>query len=492
MAIATRLHSNGSLFVNGTIDEVSLSNIRTVFLTTLGRGEYIIPSDFVNLISIEGIGTGGGNVDTGWLTGGGGGAYAKSTSIKGLIPGQTLYYNIGVQSSSLNRVNVSQTWINTTNTVPTNSSTGILADGGVIQYGGLADNSVGDVKYSGGNANLNFIGATNRASGGGGAGGPHGPGGIGANNASVAGGGGGSNGGLDADAGTGGAGQGNGYRLGIGVNTGAGGNVMANGQNGSIWTQTSDGQIAGPGGGGGGATTGAGRYGGLYGGGSGGRASGITGSGLQKGGQGIIVITYFSNTANASTVKERVVSNFDGTKYIVYGGIDEYTNSGSSSQKVLLANGVVRISGKFDEYSFNLDNSLNMLGITSTSINNGTATMSLSFLSDGTCTTDSGGNGTWYDTTANGSNFEIQTAYTSNFSLSSPPPLSMSFFGESITVGQKTNWYTLNSTRTINGTLFDLSDSATFTVYIRQKLIHSNIKSAEFTFQRTSGGPPPP
>ena len=53
---------------------------KTVFLTTLGANTFTIPNDFGGLISVEAIGAGGGATSAA-NTQGGGGAYAKSTSV---------------------------------------------------------------------------------------------------------------------------------------------------------------------------------------------------------------------------------------------------------------------------------------------------------------------------------------------------------------------------------------------------------------------------
>ena len=294
---------------------------KTVFIPVISAGSFIIPSDFSRLVSVEAIG-GGASYSSGSTGGNGGGAYAKSTSVTGLVPGGTAYYgNIGADQDS---------WFNASaNAVPTISTQGVLAkrglpgSGATGGAGGQASASVGDVKYSGGAGGTGASG-TSRG-GGGGAAGPGGAGGDGASgvvgNGSGGGGSGatatapgtagltptsssGSNGGASAGQ-TGGAGTtgsgGAGITGGGGGGAGsAGGNGGAGGTGGAIWTANytwngtalvSSSATAGPGGGSG-AGSGIGGSAGSnesspYGGGVGG---GTNNNAI--GGAGIIVFTY--------------------------------------------------------------------------------------------------------------------------------------------------------------------------------------------------------
>lgn len=240
----------------------SSSAVKTVFITA--SGAYTIPADFSSLISIEGIGAGAGGMVGALFNpgdGGGGGAYAKNTTLTGLTAGGTVYVQCGVGGSSGN--SGTDTWFNkSANSAPTLSSDGILAKAGQInRVGGSAGSSLGDVTRSGG-------GSAN--DGGGGAAGPDADGGAGSTSA---------------------GGDGNGGQAGGGA-----GGIDSSGQRtgaaGTYWTQTSNGATAGPGGGGAdGGTASTGGSGGLYGGGGGGGGDGEAGG---AGRNGIVVFTYRS------------------------------------------------------------------------------------------------------------------------------------------------------------------------------------------------------
>ena len=276
---------------------------KVVFITTVGTGTFIVPSDFGSLVSIEAIGGGAGAGNgTPGDCGGGGGAYAKSTTASGLAAGSTAYYQVGSGGNGFGGPASSgtDTWFNTTsNSAPTLASQGVLAKAGTVAadsktagVGGAASACVGDVKYSGGNGGLNAQAGSH--GGGGGAGGPGGAGGNGGQpNGGSNGGGGGAGAGLTTVGGnasfstpgtnaTGGGAGGQGALSGSGVTAGG---------NGTYWTQSSNSATAGSGGGGGGGGGSAGAGGGLYGGGGGGSSSG-TAAGVGAGGQGIIVFTY--------------------------------------------------------------------------------------------------------------------------------------------------------------------------------------------------------
>ena len=68
---------------------------KTVFITTTGAGTFTVPGDFLSLVSVEAIGAGGGSLRLGGAPGSGGGAYAKSTGVTGLVANGTAYVSIG-------------------------------------------------------------------------------------------------------------------------------------------------------------------------------------------------------------------------------------------------------------------------------------------------------------------------------------------------------------------------------------------------------------
>lgn len=237
---------------------------KTVFITS--TGSFTIPSDFASLVSIEAIGAGANGAASTYSpifggsngAGGGGGAYAKITSLSGLTAGGTLYCQVPAANSG-------DAWANiTTNAAPTSTSDGVLAKGASGSSRGASSTSVGTTKRDGGNAG--------NGGGGGGAGGPNGDGGNGGGSLSGAGG--------VGNNGASGGGSGGSYP------GGAGGN-------GSYWIQTSNSATAGPGGGGGSGMPGGagGNYGG---GGGGGRYSGSTTASSGAGKPGLIVFTYLT------------------------------------------------------------------------------------------------------------------------------------------------------------------------------------------------------
>jgi hypothetical protein len=328
--------------------------IKTVFITS--GTTYVIPADFVSLVSVEAIGGGGSGRNTANGGGGGGGGYAYSNAITGLAPGQTTFVSIGAGGAGGRSApsNGGQTWFNTTNTAPSLSTTGVLATGGVAgasPAGGAGGaGTIGTVLRTGGTGGTGLNTAPQQIrGGGGGAAGPRGNGANGGNahtaNPGGAGAGGGGDGGSAGGNGTVSAGGRGGNGFGgtgggagatgtptaavagtAGTSGGGGGgfattagiaNNGANGGTGSFWTATAGGTAGSGGGGGGTALSGAGSTtggdGALYGGGGGG--GGTSGAGL--GGGGIVVFTYddtapvgrywvggtgsWGNTANWST-----------------------------------------------------------------------------------------------------------------------------------------------------------------------------------------------
>jgi hypothetical protein len=284
-----------------SITEVTLQRV----IITSGSGSATVPSNLTQLISIECIGSGD-DGDT-FSRGGGGGAYAKITSLSGFTANATYYYHTGVKGAS-----GQDTWVNKVfNIKPSSSSDGVAAARASGTTGGSSTNSVGTTRYSGGNGGTNLSG---RGNGGGGAAGPLGAGQNGGSSATNSGGGGGGAGGGSSTAGTAGGatngGNGGAGYLGTGGTTGTSGTGAAGtaggggagggsttGSNGGAGGASSYwGTNIGPGGGGGGgggafATAGTnGGAGGLYGGGGGGEGTSAGTPGIGQ--TGLIVITY--------------------------------------------------------------------------------------------------------------------------------------------------------------------------------------------------------
>jgi len=293
----------------------------------------------VSTVTVEAIGAGGCPQNAISGRAGGGGAYAKTTSLA-VTSGNTTYV-YPAPRLSLAFSSASNSWFNkNANAAPSNTTDGVLAAGGASGLGGTAANSIGvDLKYSGGDGGLNNTTATFdkfRGGGGGGSAGPNGNGKAGGNawntgtTSGTGGGGGGSNGGFSSAGsaaasstvggaggnGTGGSGGGAGgtssTNAGAGTaNTGAGGGGGsasatnsrydgAFGASSTIWTV--DGVTYGPSGGSGGAgctSTVGGKSGSVfdYGGGQG---SGNVG-GSNESSRGLVVLTYTMASVSAAT-----------------------------------------------------------------------------------------------------------------------------------------------------------------------------------------------
>lgn len=347
---------------------MSNRDIKTIFIKS--GTTFNVPSDFKRFISVEAIGAGGGTTGGG---GGGGGSYAKSISITNLTPGQSIYVNVGagVQGSP-----GGNSWFNIqTNSPPTTSANGVFAEGGLNNSGGAApqtslSNLVGDIIRLGGGGG--YYVTTGRG-GGGGAAGPDFDGGFGANGAISGGGGGGGGANLSGVTGngkiafdynggdggqttfndltTGGAGPAAVGTIPVSSAYGGGGGgggsiwtIAAPGSNGIYWTQTSDGELAGPGGGGGGgggsSTTssltllGLGSNGGNYG---GGRGGGGSAGGPYSGGQGIIIFTYEANPAASHSILSNGII-----------GTENYLDETTGTSSAQFANS--SINGILDEF----------------------------------------------------------------------------------------------------------------------------------------------
>lgn len=279
----------------------------TVFLngTSSINQSWSVPADWNNANnSVTCIGAGGNGALEG---GGGGGSYASTTN---LTLSGSITYTIGIPATTSVGNMVNETYFNSTasSTASLSCASGKAAVTNTAGPGGTTANSIGTLKYAGGNGGA---GSTGAGSGGGGSAGMVGAGKNGAADGTAtgaAGGGGsngnsstngtagsGSNGGIGGE-GTDGTGHGTGGSVGVaggdgtaGKGAGGGGAGQgAKGGNGSMDTTFDATHGAGGGGGGGGAVS-VGGNGAFYGGGGGGAGSAGTAG---TAGQGLIVIIY--------------------------------------------------------------------------------------------------------------------------------------------------------------------------------------------------------
>lgn len=279
------------------------NKIKAVLIAS--SGSFTVPSDFGSFVSFEVIGEGGAT-GTQNGRGAGGGGYSKTTGITGITAGSTIYYNRTFTTSGY------KAWIATSNTEPTSTSTGALANGGNKSTGGSTAGAIGTVVYAGGNAGAFNTDVTD-GSGGGGAGGPsgagknggtgyyafnkYGGGGGGANNGSVGSdgtssiGGNGGNGPSGSGGGAGSAYAGGNATAGSGGGGGGSGSGLAGGNGASqdLWLDI-NGTYWGPGGGGGGATGSS--YGGAGASGGGGGGGHSTSASSVNSGYAIAIFTY--------------------------------------------------------------------------------------------------------------------------------------------------------------------------------------------------------
>jgi hypothetical protein len=164
------------------------SAVTTILFSTPGDFTQTVPADFASLLSVETISGGGGNGAAAGGTGGGG-AYAKITGTStALVAGVTQISGhvgaAGAGSTGSAPTDGEASWWNATslaNAVALGSAISCAAEGGksstttASASGGLAANSVGTTKFSGGTG-----GARSGAGVGGGGGGAAGPFGAGA------------------------------------------------------------------------------------------------------------------------------------------------------------------------------------------------------------------------------------------------------------------------------------------------------------------------
>jgi hypothetical protein len=265
------------------------------------NGAYTIPADFAagSSLQVECIGSSASGNS-------GGGAYSKTNAITGLSAGQTVYIRAALAFTG------ADSWFNkAANSAPASTTNGCLAKAGTQTAtnnpaGGQASAGIGDLKYSGGTGGLYLVGCINDSYGGGG--GAAGPNGAGANAYSVGygSGGGGANGGSASTSsgaggnGRGGSGGGAYSALGVAGNgtDGGGGGGTNSGTGGCggpdlVFTDTVTGISWGPCGGSGGAVSGSGNYGG--------GACRLSDVGTSAASQGIVVLTYTTSAAAAST-----------------------------------------------------------------------------------------------------------------------------------------------------------------------------------------------
>ena len=133
-------------------------------VTVSGAGSIVIPEGYT-AYTAEAIGSGGlgfGSTTTNQRAGGGGGQYAISNARIAVTPGNSIFYSVGAAGGG------NDSWVNTTNAVPTSATTGCRARGGTNGAGGTA--GVGSTAGGVGATVRNGSNGTTGASGRGGAG----------------------------------------------------------------------------------------------------------------------------------------------------------------------------------------------------------------------------------------------------------------------------------------------------------------------------------
>lgn len=103
-------------------------------VTTSGASSVTVPAGY-SFYTGEAIGSGGngfGNNTAGNRAGGGGGQYAQSDAKISVTPGNSIFYSVGAAGGG------NDSWVNTSNAVPTLSSTGCRARGGTNASSGTA------------------------------------------------------------------------------------------------------------------------------------------------------------------------------------------------------------------------------------------------------------------------------------------------------------------------------------------------------------------
>jgi len=100
--------------------------VRVDLIQTAGAGSVTVPAG-ATVFTAEAIGSGGngfGSATTGQRAGGGGGQYAISNAKIATSVGNTIFYSVGAIGGG------NDSWVNTTNAVPTVATTGCRARGG--------------------------------------------------------------------------------------------------------------------------------------------------------------------------------------------------------------------------------------------------------------------------------------------------------------------------------------------------------------------------
>jgi hypothetical protein len=157
---------SGSAGVGGTgLAVILVNDTSPIVFSTSGQTSWVV-TEAITSVTLAAYGAGGnGAFQSPLFRSGGGGAYAAISSIS-VTAGQTIYINVDNTGGF-------GTWINlNANTVPADTSAGVLARSAIGRFAGQADSSIGVVVFSGGD------GVSRLAShaGGGGSAGPDGPG----------------------------------------------------------------------------------------------------------------------------------------------------------------------------------------------------------------------------------------------------------------------------------------------------------------------------
>jgi hypothetical protein len=141
----------GTAIVSGSPLALSITVV-----TSSGAGSVTIPAGY-SFYTGEAIGSGGtgfGNNTAANRAGGGGGQYASSNARIAVTPGNSIFYSVGAAGGG------NDSWVNTTNAVPTLASTGCRARGGTNAASATAGigstaGAVGAVTRNGANGTTN-------------------------------------------------------------------------------------------------------------------------------------------------------------------------------------------------------------------------------------------------------------------------------------------------------------------------------------------------
>ena len=161
--------TNPASAANCTVSTTTSGSNTIVLITTTGSCTFIIPAN-VTSMKVESWGAGGGSKGQDDLSGAGaGGAYALSNI--SVTAGSTLYVSVGTGGigSQISGTAGGDSWVNLSNSAPTNSSTGVLAKGGAGAPVSSPNNSTQFAQSIGTTIYIGGAGGTG-AEGGGGAG----------------------------------------------------------------------------------------------------------------------------------------------------------------------------------------------------------------------------------------------------------------------------------------------------------------------------------